>query len=880
MLNIKELLKFDINSVELDDDEKNSSDLIVTVFFDNMLEQVDTPEELAECLRFRIVQVEDELSNKTLFKSINTENEKKYFNGKHQFNKCLSYKDGLVKFKFYDISFLELIKNKSFTRVEGGKKESTRLLQFRFEKNVFSDNLVYYMCIYVDNEIVSHKLNIKDSELQRISFTKFETYIKNGKKVNAKFKDYSNLKKVNVNLLFDKKSFNFTNNDILIKNVKDIEQDNIIKVFSKSRKNNGYNIYFLADLFSIYKTYSKFSFLLKSDNFNKLVLDSIKNIQNINMKVVKLYKNDEVELISDEKMYIQNDFQNNNRVLTYFSFYDESDNDRHEFDYQITITIKDILPDFLKSVLDRILSANNIVQELISKSTVQNYYNIQADLFTEYFFRDIYSKDEMVLFKLTDLLIYVSDFFVETYIDKLSILSLINEKTLSIKTLYYIKNVFDKIYGDIYVEYSLYKTYNYLEYNISKKVNITKNQVYYDILNDQNFEKILTLNINDLIQASQNGILKYFPGGSLNNTNTYCFHTINSINFNERKYKIDSPISKTNIKELNFFILSFLYVLNNKSEEPIFYNQIFDLLFDESLVFLKYGDNKESNKINVSLNNEKKQLYQQEIETEAKIDLLFNIFVNDFFVKYRNLFHVWLSNKAKIGLDAPYQVSALLNSYINSELVYDNFENISFLEKFIYVYLYKMIYKIEHFNFNTLRWELLSNEKVTQLQSRLLLCRFTNFISDEFNIPFIKELNFDLNNEVFILKGDKISQNTEIKDTYLDLILSNKNIINIKQNINIPQSLRDRDIVVQRDKLIKEAEIKRDEFIQNVTKEFNQNKALSDENRLEALREISSNKVIVDKLNSISDKVVPDRDLKDLLTRTFSASDSVKKLLK
>jgi len=861
LLNLKEFLEFRINSVELTE-ENNCINSKVSVFFNNTEDDssIDS-NELLDSLRFRLIQVENHACNKKLYNSINTFEEERYFSGNFNINKPLSYKDDEIDFKFFDISFLEILRQKSVLIVENQDKVDIKALDFVFSIDKNLTNLIYYMCVYVDNEALSNKLQIKNTEMERISYVVFDTYIKNNRSINAKLKDYRTLNKINVDTCFgDKTNLLSVKEKILRDNIPNL--NNVIYMFGKSRKNDGYNISFLVDLFNVYKNSSKLSFLLKSEKLNNLVLSFIKDLRNVRINIVKYYKNEEVKLISNDDLYIENDFKQNEKNLTFFSFYDE--NEDGEYQYEIQIGIKDVLPEFLKSVLDRLAVAIDNLQDMISKSNISSYYNADIDVFTESFYQDIYSRDESVLFKLSDLLIYMCDSFIDFNIDKLSILALINEKTLSLKTLNSIKTIFDKMYNDVYIEYLLYKTYNQLEFITTQKIHFAKDEVYYEILEDNHSKNPLIINSNELVNITANGTLKYFPGGELNNVNTYCFHSINGINFNKRKYILNNPISKTNVNDLNHFIMYFLYTLNSRTQDSVFYNEIFHLLFDEYLIFQKYGDSKESQKINVVLNDEKKTLQQQEVEIQSKIDLLFEVFVSDFFIKYKNLFDVWLVNKVKMSTNTPYQVSALLNSYINSELVYDNFQEISFLEKFIYIYLYKIVYKIEYFDFDISNWSLLTNERFTQLSNKLLICRFNNFLSEEFNMPFISELSFDLNNQIFIIKGEKITQTEQIRESYLDLLLKNKNIINVKRNINAPnflnQKANNEPIKITRD-VVSDTEITK----------------LND--KYEVIKNIATNQKIVDQLNNLDSKLMNSGkytdSIKNAFTKTFQASKSV-----
>lgn len=785
MLNLQDFLHFEINSVQLNENDFNIES-IVSVFINDNESKIKT--EFYDLLRFRIIQIDNKNNHKILYKSLKNSSSLRYLKNDLNINKLMQYKDKDISFQYYDISFLDIINREFFIDIESdGIKQKKHVLNFDFTLNKSVENLVYYISIYIDKNKVKNKLNISNNINDHV-FTSFDTFINDKKSVNTRLVDYRQLNKINLDDLLFNKSKISSFQEQMVK--KELNNENFILMSNKSKNSYGYNLLFLIDLYEIYKNQSRFNYLLDNPKFSNIVFNFIENIQNIKYSINRISINEQIKSFDSEDINVENDFYLNNKNVNLISFYDLNDDNSKQYEYKLSINFKDVLVSFLEDLIEKINLRINDLHFLNSISTKNGYHNIESDTFSSLFYQEAYNKDNEIFFNIMDLLIYISDYFINSDVDKISILSLMDEKSFSTKTLNFLISVYENLYRQIFNEISLNETFNELNYEFSKVIELQKDEIYYNILNDDKSKILKKINFTDLSSLSTKNILKFFPAGVVNNLNTYAYNNINSISFKERKFVLNNCISKTNTENLNKFIIDILYYLNNTLETPQLFDQIFDLLFDKELIFQKYDDVDSLQNVSYSLSNDKKTPLKEEIDIKSKIDLLFNVFIDDLLIEHQRLFDIYLINKNKLSINTPYQVSALYNSYINSDLVFDNFQTISFLEKFIFLFLYKIFYQIEYFDFIDLKWKLLENSIIQQVKNRNLLCRFNQYFSTEYNIPFINELSFELNNKFFIFQNEgEQSRKEELKENYLGLLLANKNVVDIKNNINLPAKI-------------------------------------------------------------------------------------------
>ena len=765
MLNLKELVKYNIQSVRISNLDYNlSSD--VSVFFYNLSNAENN--ELYECLRFRIIQIDNEDYNKQIYNSLKFKEGMKYFKNSTSMGKLSEFSDQLLKYKYYDISFLEIIQ-RNFSEFSD---ENVCCMNFNFQLNNKSSDLIYYTSIYIDTFLLNQKLMLTNNFAKDEIVVNFETFIKKNKCVNSKLINFQKIEQ-----LISNEDFYYIENN-------KIQFDNVLTLFTKSKNGIGSNILFLIDLYQLYKNNSKYNFLLENVNFNNLIFDYIKNVENIKVLIFKKNKKNDVTQIDDDIIFIKNNFYKNNRQLSLFNFYD-SNNDNSCNEYEIKIFFEDILVKFLENLLKDIDVKLNDLQYLVSTANKTNYYNFDLNIFNPVFYKEIYQKNSQILIQIVNLLIYINKFFNITQIDPVYILNTINEKTLSYDVLLTLQKVFLSIYNNIYSKYDLNKTYNQIEYTFTKSIDTDNKEIYYEVIPSNNEKELREISSQDLLNLTNNGVLKYFVSKNLENINTISYHSINSLVYNNRRLTIDSPISKTNTEEFNNFILYLLYYIIFGIQTSLDKKeQIITLLNNENINFNYLIEEEQYDLLNGLSVVYKKQTKKELINDNDSYNILLKLFIENFFKKYKNLFNVWLVNKKRINNEVPYQISALFNSFIQSNVVYDIFDKINFIEKFVFVYLYKLIYKIEYYDFNSLTWKLLENSYFSSSDSSLL-CRFKLFLSDEFNIPYIKEFNFDLNNEYFIINTEKTQDNQINQESYIDLFF-NKNIIDVVRNINQP----------------------------------------------------------------------------------------------
>lgn len=759
MLNLKEVIKFDINSVKISKNEF-FNDISISVFFKNIITDVNS--DLSDLIRFRLVLVEDIETDNLLFNSLNTKESLKYFKSDFNSKSCVKYsKDGLI-FAYYDISFSDIVSSPSFID-RNILKEKNNVLDFKFKTELNMKNLILYTSVYLDTNKITKKLEISNFFVKDNLSILFETFILDNKTINAKVKDFR---------VFDRLSSNIFENTYNEKNSK------ILHIFEKSKCVNGYNVCFLIDFFEIFKKDSRFSYLLKNEIFSNEVLKYISNSNNIKIEILKKESNKEFEILDIKKLEVNNKLHKNNKML-FFSFYDE--NSSTECSYKISFKIEDILPKFILNIITNIQRAIKDVDYLLSISNNFQYHNKVSDTFNETYFNNINDYDSDILFKIIENLIYFSENFHENKIDKISILSLINEKTLGLDTLNHLLKVYTKLEQDFSNEYLKNKTYNYLEYSFEKSIKTNNNDCYYNILLNNNFESLKKINLNELMNLSLVGVSKYFSS-NLESNNTFTYHSINDISFQNRVFNIDSPISKTNNEEFNSHIIEILYYLHNSLNSTTKYKQVFELLFKEYLIFDNLEKFKQSGKKNIiNISNIRNYNSVKEIlNLQQRIDLLIEILINDFFIEYKNLFDISLINKKIITNILPYQILALYNSFIQSDVVMDKFQSITALEKLIFIFLYKIIFEIQYYDTENKKWKQISNEIIENTKQNILICRFSKYLSDDYLVPYIKELDFELNNNIFIYDNMEFNQNNKISETYLDSLFQTDNLDIIK----------------------------------------------------------------------------------------------------
>lgn len=636
--------------------------------------------------------------------------------------------------------------------------------------------------IYLDNNILAEKFKISPSSITDTFATFSHEILIENNKSNDKIQRLNVIKKIgelNLNLSFVE-NFEKSIQAVTLNKLKTNYNGYFSELFSSFSSNKEVTLTCIVDLEQVFLKNCKFSnFFLNQLFFKDYFSSSTKNkpkqivvIRHDDFGGIEYILNTEYKskIITSQASLIEVDIYNPKNTLFCFTIQDLTSSKLNgNYTYEIQLEFEDRTISYLTDIKEKIQTNSSLLNKIINLVHFKNYFNFDINRFDERFF-NLLSSENMSLTQI------VNEF--ENIISKLTILTeqqkndlklLGTSKAITIVHIELLQILHNLLLSEISklennglktasTKISIFKWF-LDQFNLS-----THNLTTLSVLEQKSKNETLKITTSDLKTRIRQEILKYYKTDNLNLNNTFIL-----TGFRMYSREIDVNLNNQKISELNFdiynkFIIDLLFSkqsdLLNVSTEL----KALQLLKQFGIVSSQLNDSKNIEK-DVTFDREivsKIQSLNEEIDIPYELSL-FLILSSIVFPGQSFNFFEKLDNKSiksKISNEflnkLPFQLKSIYDSLNQNSFVNKTVDSIKEFQdplKLIGYYLqFKQLYELQYLDINSENkfvWKALSNLKL--LNGKEIICKWNPYLKSEFNLYENKNLNFLIENQIFIL---------------------------------------------------------------------------------------------------------------------------------